>query len=301
MPAVFTQRTCYTLQRATFERSIHMESPVLVKSIPPQVVNEQGAYGPFNLKDYIQAGKDNPSVRFQAELMSGEALPKGLICTGDGIITGIPAKNTQGNYEIKITATNEAGTAQTTMVLTIKPSLADTSSTQDYMDQLKAQVWKALEQKLPVPDLTELYNQPISFIEIYYLLERWGILTIWDAFNLEPAGEKKLLTLEGASQHYNVYDRETCLIMGPKDLYSHERTIEDGLMTARAMAREVYNRGWTVELAGFEKLTRAAWVEIQHLVEKYGKPMEVINYHPTPDDMKIYRVQSLDSKFRGGG
>lgn len=275
-----------------------MEPPVLVKAIPAQVVNEQAAYGPFDLKNHIQVPEGSAKLQFQAELTNGQSLPKGMICTADGIVTGIPAKETQGNYEIKITATNEAGPIETTFVLTIKPSLLTTTDV-DYLAQLKAQVWQALDQKLPIPDFVELNNLPISPQDVYYLLERWGTLTIWDAFNLEPAGEKRLLTLEGASPHYQIYDRGSSLVGAPKDLFSHERTTEDGMQTARAMAREVYQRGWTIELAGPDKYTRAAWVEIQHLGEKYGKPLEVINFSPTFNDVKLYNIQSLESKLRG--
>src|SRR5438477_12343487 len=129
-----------------------MGPPVVVKTIPPQVVNEQAAYGPFNLKDYISTPEGSGNLRFKAELTSGQSLPKGMICTADGLLTGIPAKGTQGNYEIKITAENDAGPFQTTLLLTIKPSLIQT--TVDYIDQLKAQVWQALEQKLPIRNMT---------------------------------------------------------------------------------------------------------------------------------------------------
>lgn len=268
-----------------------MEAPVLDKTIPTQVVNEQAAYGPFNLKDFIRA--EGP-LRFSAELKDGQALPKGMICTEDGVLTGIPAKNTAGNYELNIHVENAAGAFTTTLMLIIKPALTESSS--DYLNELKAQIWEALEKKLPVPDLSELYDRPISLMDICYLLERWGILTIWDAFNLEPAGEKKRLKLEGASEHYHVYDRGSCLVAAPKDLFSHERTIEDGLRTARAMAREVYKRAWTVELSGIPKLSRAAWVEIQHLGDKYGKTLEVINFNPTLDDIKLYKFSQISEE-----
>ena len=64
--------------------------------------------------------------------------------------------------------------------------------------------------------------------------------------------------------------------------------MQDGLQMAQVMAREVYQRGWVVELVGFEKFTRAAWVEIQQLGDKYGKRLEVINFNPSPEDVKLY-------------
>lgn len=273
-----------------------MQAPVLLKPIPAQVVNELAAYGPFDLKNFIQS-PDGSKVQFQAELVDGEALPKGLICTSDGLLTGIPAKGTEGGYEIKLTAKNEAGSIETAIEFTVKPSLVTIDA--KYFDDLKSRAWEAIQQDLPIPDLHAMYEKPITPLEIYYLLERWGILTIWDAFNLDAPGEKKPLTLEGASKHYHVYDRGSCLVAAPKDLFSHERTLEDGLKTARAMAREVYRRGWTVELSGFDKMTRAAWVEIQHLSDKHGKQLEVINYHPTPNDVKLYQEEAFAIGLKG--
>lgn len=268
-----------------------MDAPVLIKPITNQVVNEQAAYGPFDLKEYIQVPESTPIPSFRAELNDGNALPKGMICTADGIITGIPAKDTQGIYQVIVTAENEAGSATAEFVLTIKPSLL-AGDTETYIDKLKSQVWEALEHNLPVPDLGNLYDRPITPLDIYYLLERWGVLTIWDAFNLEPPGEKRLLTLENMSEHYHVYDRGSCLVAAPKDLFSHERTIEDSLQTARAMAREVYKREWTIEMAGLDKMIRAAWVEVQVLGDIHGRRLEVINFNPNPSDLKLYNAQA---------
>lgn len=263
-----------------------MEAPILVKPIPPQVVNEGAAYGPFDLKRFIQAPDGNPNILFYAELKSGAALPKGMICTTDGLLTGIPAKGTEGNYEILLTAENQAGSAKASFILTIKPSMSMTGG--EYTSRLKSQVWQALEENLPIPDFSDVYNRPITAVEMYYLLERWGVLTIWDAFNLERPAEKILLSLPDVSPHYNVFDRGSCIVGAPKDLYSHERTLADGLQTARAMAREVFKRDWTVELIGFDKLARAAWVEFQLLSNQYGKEIEIVNYQPSISDINIY-------------
>lgn len=274
--------------------------PVLVKPIAPQVVNERAAYGPLNLKEFIQAANPDLSVNFQAELRGGAALPKGIICTSDGILTGIPGEGTLGNYEILLTAKDEEGEFQTTFPFTIKPTLQNKGA--DYLDQIKTQVWIAVDQRLPIPDLGELYDRPISALEIYHLLERWGILKIWDAYNLDPPGPMKELNLSGASPHYHVYDRGSHIIAVPKDLFSHERTLEDGLITAQAMAREVFERQWTIELAGFDKFTRACWVELQHLGDrdKLGRHVDVINYDPSPDDVKLYSSQAFAMRIGGG-
>lgn len=274
-----------------------MPAPTLVKPIPPQVVNEQAAYGPFDLNEFIQSPEED-LARFSAELSDGKSLPKGLICTGDGMLTGIPGKGTDGSYEFVITGNNGAGEIQTKILFTINPGVATSTPKEDYFDQLKAKVWEALEKNLPVPELKDMYDRPINILEVYHLLEQWATLKIWDAFNLDPPGSLKLITLEGASEHYHVYDRGSCLVAVPKDLFSHERTLADGLKTAQAMAREVYKRDWTIELVGFDKLVRSAWVELQHLGDKQGKQLEIINYQPSVDDLKVYYNQTHDASMR---
>lgn len=263
-----------------------MAAPELIKPIPAQAVNELAAYGPFNLSDYIKAPDNDPTLRFQAELKNGAALPNGLICTSDGFITGIPSKGTEGNYEILIHAQTESGTLTAEFVMMVKAGFAENAESS--MDKIKAQIWEALEKKLPVPDLEAIYSREITAVDIYYLIERWGIITIWDAYNLDPPSDKILLTLDGVSPHYDIYDRGSSIIGCPKDLFSFERTLADGLQTARVMAREVYKRNWSIEMAGLDKLMRAAWVELQRLGDQYGKRLEIINYNPSPHDVMLY-------------
>ncbi|VVC75204.1 hypothetical protein AQUSIP_04910 [Aquicella siphonis] len=267
-----------------------MAVPVLIKPLPAQVVNELASLGPVDLKNFIQAPEGSPAIRFSAALKSGQMLPKGLILTGDGILTGIPAGGTEGLHEVVVTAQNESDTLTATFLLTIKPSLA--SNEAQYIDKLKAQVWDALQQQLPVPDLGGVLSLPITKLDIYYILERWGTLTIWDAFNLDAPSEKKLLNIAGVSPHYQVFDRGSSLIMCPRDLFSHERTIRDGILTAQAMAQEIYKRGWTIEMAGLDKWTRAAWMEFQLLGDKHGKHLEIINYQPSEEELRVYEEKS---------
>ncbi|MBA3660800.1 MAG: hypothetical protein H0W64_03660 [Gammaproteobacteria bacterium] len=266
-----------------------MSAPVVIQAIPPQLVNELAAYGPFDLKNYIQA--ENSRCRFSAELKNGQPLPRGMICTEDGILTGIPAKGTEGRHEVILTIENEAGHIQTALILTIKSA---PSTDEKYFDDLKSQVWEALDQNLPIPDLGGLIERAITPQEIYYLLERFGLIMIWDAFNLESPGDKHPLMLKDASPHYDVYDRGSCLVATPKDLYSHERTSLDGMLTARAMAREVYKRGWAIEMAGVDRFTKAIWVELQHLSDQYGRKAEIVNYKPTPLLVGLYTEQAIN-------
>lgn len=270
-----------------------MQSPIIIKSIPTQIVNERSAYGPFDLREYIQS-PDGSLLKFTAMLKNGNGLPRGMICTQEGLLTGIPAQDTAGNYDVLVSAENDAGNVDCEFAMLIKPNMANETAGNDYLDRIKAQVWEALEHQLPLPDVGAMLDRAVTPLDIYYLLERWGVLTIWDAFNLDPPNPKELLQLEGVSPHYNVYDRGSCLVAAPKNLFSHERTLRDALDTSKALAREVYRRGWTIELAGFDKMVRAAWIEIQHQGDLHGKRLEIINFSPTPDDVKVYTAEAMN-------
>ncbi len=263
----------------------------LINIIPFQVVNEGASYGPLYLTEFIEVPEAGGKVRFQAELTDGRPLPKGLICTSEGMVSGIPAVGTNGVYDIRVKVTNEESDIfETQFSLSISSRIVLTTG--DAANQLKTQVWEALAKNLPIPEFDALLDRPISVVEMYYLLQRFGVLTVWDVYNLEMPAEKKLLQLEGVSKHYNVYDRGSCLIGAPKDLFSHERTLEDALQTSRAMAREVYKRNWTIELAGFNKMVRGAWVELQHLGDKNGRHVDILHFDPSSDDMRVYTEQA---------
>jgi hypothetical protein len=131
-------------------------------------------------------------------------------------------------------------------------------------------------------------GQSVTPLEVYCLLERWATLIVWNSDNLEPVGEPKALTLKGANSHFHFYDRGSALVTVPKNLFSHERTLRDALDAARTLAKEVYQRGWMVEMAGFEKMARAFWVAMQHLEDQYGKALKILYYDPTMRDHEIY-------------
>lgn len=261
-----------------------MPAPVLVKEIPTQAVNEGASFGPLNLRDYFQAPEG--SLSFQL----ANPLPPGLIFTAEGILSGIPETDTQGDYEIIVRAKTADGEVETRFALIIEPNLNTQAGA--YADQLKTRIWEALGKNMPLPQLEDIYKRPISILDVYYILERWAPLTIWNAFDLEPAGPKSLINLPGASPHYLIYDRGSCLTATPKELFSHERTLADSIATAKAMGREVYKRSWTIEFAGFEKMVRAAWVEIKREGDLKGKPLEVLYFKPTPQDERIYQNEA---------
>lgn len=269
-----------------------LTSPFLIKIIPIILVNEGAACGPFDFNEFIQSPNvESGAIRFQAELSNGNPLPAGLICTANGTFSGIPAEGTHGHFTVVITAENDSGTPfRTEFELKIKARPA--IHTEEIGENLKSRIWEALGKDLPLPEISEIMNRPVTDADIYYLLQRYATLTIWDVYNLEPPTEKHLLSLEGCSKHFNIYDRGSCLVAGPKELFSHERTLEDALQTARVIAREVYKRGWVVEFAGFDKMVRASWIELQIMGDKHGKQIEVLHYTPSESDRKIYTARA---------
>lgn len=272
--------------------------PILIETIPDKIVSEGGTLGPFDLNEFIQSKDplDDPII-FQGELSGGAALPQGIICTQNGILSGIPASGTQGDYEIVITAKNAADEPLiTSFRLCIKSRIAIESS--EVFNDLKARVWEALGKDLPLPEFDEFLNRPVTASDIYYLLQRFATMTIWDVYNLDPPGEKILLTFEDANPHFAIYDRGSCLVATPKDLFSHERTLADALQTAKVLAREVYKRGWVLEFAGFDKMVRAAWVELQIQGELHGKHLEILHYTPTEEDLKIFAAEVSSPLFK---
>src|SRR5262249_9516881 len=119
-----------------------MSKIALISAIPPQTINELASYGPFDLNSFIKTVEGGAPIQFSAELKTGGPLPKGVILTANGLLTGIPAKDTQGLYEVIITAESDGDVLKETFLLTIKPSF--TTKETEYLDKLKAQVWQAL-------------------------------------------------------------------------------------------------------------------------------------------------------------
>lgn len=149
----------------------------------------------------------------------------------------------------------------------------------------KQAIWQALLKGESLPELQALIDRPIQHYEVYYLLSRMAYFVIWNADNPEPAGKMKPLILKEASKHFNIYDRGSCLCATPKQLFDHNRTLFDAIKTAQAMANEVFNRNWSVELGGFDKMVRAAWIELEILSEKANKSVHYAYFYPSPHDL----------------
>ena len=200
------------------------KEPELKQSVPFQITNEGAAFGPFDLKEFIEYSAEDGKLKFSAELINGQSLPAGLMCTEDGMLNGIPAAGTAGQYMLEVTAKNDARNPLIFRVeFTIKPRM--TAEDPFFLTNLKSKVWEALGQNLPLPDMADLVNRPVTALEIYYLLQRWATLTVWDVYNLDYPGNKTLIHLPDESPHYNIYDRGSCIVGVPKDLYFLSKNI----------------------------------------------------------------------------
>jgi hypothetical protein len=268
------------------------QAPVLIKPLPPFVFYEGKQLGPIDLGDYIKSpDEESGVVRFYADMYdNGEDLPSRIICTVDGLFGGIAAPGTKGNYRIIIYAENQSVNS---LIIETEITISELPAAEDpaLFGILKAQVWEALGDNQPAPALNEALARPITPAEIYYLMQRFGSMTIWDVYNLETPGPLTVLSLPDISSHYNIYDRGCCIVGAPKSLFSYERTLNDAIQTSKVMAREVYKRGWTIEFGGFNKMVKAAWIELQLLQNKFNKPIEIMHYSPSARDLSIVEAQ----------
>ena len=164
--------------------------PVLAKPLAPIIANEGAVFGPLDLSLLITSpNEESGDVQFGAERLDGQDLPKGVTCSLDGLFGGIPANGTTGIYQISIIAGNKSEKPLLVpLTLTIQPR--PVAEDPNYLANVKKQVWEALGKNQPIPDVTDIVERPVTAVEIYYLLQRYASLAIWDVYNLEPAGDK---------------------------------------------------------------------------------------------------------------
>ena len=117
--------------------------------------------------------------------------------------------------------------------------------------------------------------------DVYFLLGRYATLTIWDFNSPGPAGEFAgvLESPSGAK----VYDFTNCLSTSPGEkMFDQHRSLAGDLATSQFMLEEAHRRGWIVELSGYDKMVRAAWVRAMQL------DMTVEGYQPDANDYELY-------------
>jgi hypothetical protein len=249
----------------------------IIKTVAPLKVNEGFPLRPVDLAKCID-NAGNTELVFEAKLESGDKLPKGIACTKAGVLSGIPAKKTAkaDPYKIKVTAENDAGTAEIDVILMIYPALST-----DEIGELYKSAWEELAKTEELPaSLQEIVERPISKDDVYYLLSRYASFTVWNADDMRLAGDGGRIEIGEISDKFDVYDFEVCLVATPKDLYDTKRTMGDAVKTAIGMLREVHKRKWHVEFGGFDRMANVAWYEAMKLNNESDHKMEVRNYEP---------------------
>ena len=273
-----------------------LEQPTLQEDYLEFSLQAGSEITPIDLKESI----DNPSdisLKFSAELAIGGPLPANLTCSEDGIIGGMPEKNTAAMlpYSVNVVAEGEGVEPLIIDIYLFIASakgeetgeddeLVEPSELEFDLEQFD-QYWKAFNDKLELPDLEELLTRQITKRDIYYFINKFATLTVWNADDYRPADTGQLIKVSGASEHFMVYNFDVALVGTPKDLYSTSRTLGDALQTARAMVQEAYERKWNIELAGLDKMVSAGWVEAEWLNKNKAEyKMAVKNFIPSEND-----------------
>ena len=289
------------------------KSPIKrIKPIPSFQANEGIKFDDFDLNEYIKNPADEPT-QFTVELADGGSLPKGLICSEEGVFGGTPEKGTARDlpYELLFIAQSEnADLLVLSTTLKILPGVEEEKAEADDIEEEVGEevseediekrkkgktiekFWKSFTEGKSF-DLEEILTRDISPMDVYYLLGRFGTLTIWNSDDLSPAAKGYLIELDDSSSHYLVFDFKVALVATPKDLFDYDRTIDASLKTARAMTREIHKRAWNIEMAGFDKMVTAAWVEVQHLNRLgEGHKIEIHHYEPSAADYEVLLHQT---------
>lgn len=261
----------------------------LKETIPFISVNEGSALTAVDLNDYI----NNPTgeaLQFTVELVGGGSLPAGINFSSDGILSGIPQAGTAKSlpYDITIVAFNPKVAP---LVMHFKLTINAAAGKIDY-NEFK-NYWQKFTEGLGLPDIEQLLTREITPLDIYYMLGRFATLIIWNADDLTPATKGAVIEIPHASKLFRIYDFNSAIVTSPNDLYDPNRGLKDAIQTAQAMVREIKRRNWNIELAGYDKMVTAAWVEVQHINKaKPGNPIKVYNYEPSLFDTEVLALSA---------
>ncbi|OGT30883.1 MAG: hypothetical protein A3E87_07840 [Gammaproteobacteria bacterium RIFCSPHIGHO2_12_FULL_35_23] len=249
----------------------------IIAEVKPIKVNEDSPIQPLELNSYLENPTNQP-LKFSATLATGESLPTWLSFSEAGVLAGKPPVGAARPlpYLIKVLAITPDKKLELNFEIRVyKPKTAEEIA------KSRQEAWQALAKQGVLPEsIQEIIERPVTSADIYYLLSRFASFTVWNAEDMRLAVNGKLIQVAGASDKFNIYDFEVCLVITPKDLYSHDRGLGDALKTARAATQEVYRRKWHIELGGFDKMADAAWYEAYDLNKRGEHQMEIRNYEP---------------------
>lgn len=264
----------------------------LKQAIPLISVNQGAELAPINFNDYID-NSTGEALRFSVELVGGGALPAGIVLSQNGVLSGTPQLGTANvlPYEMTIVVFHPAVSP---LVIHCKLIIHEAPDKIN-LDEFKT-YWQKFADGLELPDLEQLLMRQITPLDIYYLLGRFATLIIWNANDLTPADKGVMIDIPYSSALFKVYDFKSALVASPKDLYDPNRGLGDAIQTAKAMVHEIGRRKWNIELAGYDKMVTAAWVEVQYLKRMAkGHAIKVYNYEPSLYDTEVLSL-SLPQK-----
>ena|SRR3990167_11227917 len=270
-----------------------MAAAIKLKMPPKAIkVNEDRPMSPVYLSRYIDSLEEE-KVAFSLKSES-DPLPQGVVLNESGQLSGKPVKGSARphSYHLKIIGQGKEDRIEFEL-----PFHVYKIKTADEITSLFSEAWEQLTKEGIMPEtLEEIIQRPISKTDMYYLLQRFASFTVWNADDLRLADNGQLVTVKEASDEFNVYDFEVCLVATPKDLFSHERTLGDALQTAKAMVKETYRRKWHVEFGGFDRMANIAWYEIKKLNAKGAHQMEIRNYQPPELKGTLQAAQNVNKE-----
>ncbi len=267
-------------------------------NVPNFEVAEGSEFPAVDLNQYIENPTDKP-LKFIAELTNDQPLPTGLFCSESGKLYGVPAIGTakKRHYDVLVIVQGE-----TTLPLILSVSILIYNPKTESPEYLEF-YWQALLGGVDpslLPDIQKALTRDVTPSDIYYLLGRFSTFIIWNADDLSSPDKGRIIELSDANERFNVYDFDVALVASPKDLYDPNRTLRNGIETAQAMIHEVQCRKWNIEFAGYDKLVRAAWLEVQklnRLQKGEGHIIEVYHYEP---NLSYSHLQQLEQPRLGG-
>jgi hypothetical protein len=156
---------------------------------------------------------------------------------------------------------------------------------QDRSDSWNQRALEGIVNLDDIKDPRNLETWPVQKDDIRYLLDRFGWLIFWNADDLSPPGELQPIELDNSSPHYLIYDRGSCLVATPAELFSDERAHHDCLNTACAMIDETARREWTVQMAGPASALRIAWMHAQFIPDNQ---MQFLGFSPDATLIRLY-------------
>lgn len=234
--------------------------------------------------------EDYDATAFTMDAINGGDLPGGVDLDQLGVLRGVPMMGTSAGSPYKVVVDINDEDLHLPLEIHVGEQLRP-----DQISYRKGKIWKAFDDGETIPeDILEFVERPITKQDVYHLLERYASFTLWNADDMRLAENGNRIKINGSSDKFQVFDFDVCLVATPKDLFDSQRTLQDALVTARAMTREVHRRRWNVEFGGFDRMAYAGWLEVQTLNSKSRHKMTIKNY--TPPGMDAAQAKGMEEQ-----